>query len=93
MSNDLIYVQLESQNEKRENREEELFEEMMAKTFLKLMNNNKPTNTCTPRHIMIKVLNIFKKKKEETILGTSRDERNTTNTGIKVRVKQTSGQK
>lgn len=37
MSGDLIYVQLESQ--KRENKEE-LFEEIMAKTFLKLMNNN-----------------------------------------------------
>lgn len=93
MSSDLIYVQLESQNEKRENREEELFEEMMAKTFLKLMNNNKHTNTCTPRHIMIILLNILKIIKQETILGAARDERNITNTGIKVRVKQTSGQK
>lgn len=34
-------VQLESQNEERENREE-LFEEIMAKAFLKLMNKNNP---------------------------------------------------
>lgn len=41
MSGDLIYVQLESQNEERENREE-LFEGIMAKAFLKLINKNNP---------------------------------------------------
>lgn len=41
MSGDLIYVLLESQNEERENRED-LFEGIMAKAFLKLINKNNP---------------------------------------------------